>query len=197
MDNPDGFHGSFYLHKDLAPDAKWIAGPIWDLVCYYREKTDYTFRLKVHYSVTSHWIGEIIQYDSFCKVVAKVWQEVYPTRLSEIYAYIDETILPLSEAWSNDCKRWDGDHAETTEVRAERIKGALRRNMEWFDTHLPESPYASVEGLAQPSPISVTVHNLQGIRIGEFENEERALSELKAGVYIIHGKKIKILNNIR
>ena len=69
--------------------------------------------------------------------------------------------------------------------------------MEWFDTHLPESPYASVEGLAQPSPISVTVHNLQGIRIGEFENEEKALSELKAGVYIIHGKKIKIINNIR
>lgn len=62
----------------------------------HREKTDYTFRMKVHYSVTSHWIGEIIQFDSFCKAVAKVWQEVYPTRLSEIYAYIDETILPLS-----------------------------------------------------------------------------------------------------
>ena len=26
MDNPDGFHGSFYLHKDLSEDAKWIAG---------------------------------------------------------------------------------------------------------------------------------------------------------------------------
>lgn len=34
MDNPDGFHGSFYLHKDLADNAKWVAGPIWDLVCY-------------------------------------------------------------------------------------------------------------------------------------------------------------------
>lgn len=28
MDNPDGFHGSFYLHKDLAENAKWVAGPI-------------------------------------------------------------------------------------------------------------------------------------------------------------------------
>ena len=27
MDNPDGFHGSFYLHKDLADNAKWVAGP--------------------------------------------------------------------------------------------------------------------------------------------------------------------------
>lgn len=193
MDNPDGFHGSFYLHKDLAPDAKWVAGPIWDLVCYNREKTDYTFRMKVHYAVTSHWIGEIIQYDSFCKAVAEAWQEVYPTRLSEIYGYIDEIILPLSEAWSNDCKRWDGDPAETSELKAERIKDALRRNMEWFDTHLPESPYASVESLGQKSQISVTVHNLQGIRIGVFEDEGSALSELKAGVYIINGKKIKIL----
>ena len=44
MDNPDGFHGSFYLHKDLTENAKWVAGPIWDLVCYNREKSDYTFR---------------------------------------------------------------------------------------------------------------------------------------------------------
>ena len=193
MDNPDGFHGSFYLHKDLAPDAKWIAGPIWDLVCYYREKTDYSFRMQAHYSVTSHWIGEIIQYDSFCKAVEKAWQEVYPTRLSEIFGFIDETILPLSEAWSNDCKRWDGDPAETSELRAERIKGALRRNMEWFDSHLPESPYTSVESLGQTSQIPVAVHNLQGIRIGVFEDQEMALSELKTGVYIINGKKIKIL----
>ena len=25
MDNPDGFHGSFYLHKDLKDGAKWTA----------------------------------------------------------------------------------------------------------------------------------------------------------------------------
>lgn len=92
MDNPDGFHGSFYLHKDLGDNTKWIAGPIWDLVCYNREKTDYTFRMKVHYGFTPHWIGEIIQYDSFCKAVEKAWKEVYPGRLSEIYSH-----LPVSK----------------------------------------------------------------------------------------------------
>lgn len=51
MDNPDGFHGSFYIHKDLDDNTKWIAGPVWDLVCYNREKTDYTFRMKVHYGI--------------------------------------------------------------------------------------------------------------------------------------------------
>lgn len=137
MDNPDGFHGSFYLHKDLADRAKWVAGPVWDLVCYNREKYDYTFRMKVHYGFTPHWIGEIIQYDSFCKSVEHVWREVYPDRLSELYNEIDEVVLPLGSAWSNDCARWNDDPTLTAEFRAERIKKAIKRNIEWFDGHLP------------------------------------------------------------
>ena len=144
MDNPDGFHGSFYLHKDLAENAKWVAGPIWDLSCYNREKTDYTFRMKVHYCITPHWIGEIIKYDNFCKKVKSVWEEVYPEKLSEIYSYIDETVLPLDKAWKNDYARWNEDPSQTAGLRADRIKTYLRSNMEWFDSHLPVSSSASL-----------------------------------------------------
>lgn len=139
MDNPDGFHGSFYLHKDLSDHAKWIAGPIWDLVCYNREKTDYTFRMKAHYGFTPHWIGEIIQYDVFCKTVKSVWEEIYPQEISHIYSDIDDIVLPLAEAWKNDCERWSEDPTQTASVRADRIKTALKRNIEWFDKHLPGS----------------------------------------------------------
>lgn len=144
MDNPDGFHGSFYLHKDLAENAKWVAGPIWDLSCYNREKTDYTFRMKVHYGITPHWIGEIIKYDNFCKKVKSVWEEVYPEKLSEIYSYIDEAVLPLDKAWKNDYARWNEDPSQTAGLRADRIKTYLRSNMEWFDSHLPVSSSASL-----------------------------------------------------
>lgn len=164
MDNPDGFHGSFYLHKDLTDNAKWIAGPIWDLACYNREKTDYTFRMKVHYGITPHWIGEIIQYDSFCKAVESVWKEIYPERLSEIYDYIEKTVLPLDKAWKNDCERWDEDPSQTAGYRADRIKTALHRNMEWFDCHLPVSEFASLQittDVCSEDPIMV--YNLQGI----------------------------------
>lgn len=137
MDNPDGFHGSFYLHKDLKDGAKWVAGPIWDLVCYNREKTDYTFRMKVHYGITPHWIGQIIQYDSFCQSVKTVWNEVYPQKLAEVYGQIDAIVLPLASAWESDCNRWNDDPSQTAQLRAERIKKALRRNIEWFDRHLP------------------------------------------------------------
>lgn len=194
MDNPDGFHGSFYLHKDLADNAKWIAGPIWDLVCYNREKTDYTFRMKVHYGFTPHWIGEIIQYDSFCKAVKSVWEEIYPKKISEIFDCIDDTVLPLADAWESDCERWNEDPAQTASLRANRIKMALHRNIEWFDGHLPVCPSASLQiSHTDTSQIpSTVVYNLQGILIGKYQNEAEAISNLRNGFYIMNRRKIKI-----
>ena len=192
MDNPDGFHGSFYLHKDLKDGAKWTAGPIWDLVCYNREKTDYTFKMKVHYGITPHWIGEIIKYDSFCQSVAAVWNEVYPDRLSEIYEKIDEIVLPLASAWQHDCERWNEDPSQTAQLRADRIKNALRRNIDWFNNHLPVSPYASIRDVTTSANSPIIVYNLQGIYIGKYANESDAVSNLNSGIYIINRKKIKI-----
>lgn len=193
MDNPDGFHGSFYLHKDLADNAKWIAGPIWDLVCYNREKTDYTFRMKAHYGFTPHWIGEIIQYDNFCKAVERIWKEIYPQTFSELYNQIDEIILPLGSAWANDCERWAGNPAQTAQFRAERIKSAIRNNAEWFDRHLPASPPASGLTTAETRPdTSVRVFNLQGVYIGKYRNETEAISSLEKGIYIINRRKFII-----
>ena len=191
MDNPDGFHGSFYLHKDMGDNSKWIVGPIWDLVCYNREKTDYTFKMKVHYGITPHWIGEIIQYDSFCQSVKSVWDNIYPDRLSEIYDYIDETVLPLAEAWEKDCERWSEDPTQTAQLRADRIKNALGRNIEWFNYHLPVSKYASIlsiQGAAAVTPIKV--FTLQGIYLGEYKNVTDAIPNLKKGIYIINHKKV-------
>ncbi len=192
MDNPDGFHGSFYLHKDMTDNARWIAGPIWDLVCYNREKTDYTFRMKVHYGFTPHWIGEIIQYDNFCKYVKAVWNDVYPDKLTEVFDYIDDVVLPLGTAWQNDCARWNDDPTKTAELRAEMIKTALLRNMKWFDSHLPVSKFASISIPSNFTNHPVKVFNLQGTCIGTYANESEAISGQEKGIYIIDGKKLKI-----
>lgn len=94
--------------------------------------------MKSHYGFTPHWTGEIIRYKNFCESVESVWNEVYPERLSEIYDEIDETVIPLDKAWKNDCARWNDDPKQTANLRALRIKNALRRNIEWFNTHLPK-----------------------------------------------------------
>jgi len=192
MDNPDGFSGSFYLHKDLGDGSKWIAGPAWDLLCYNREKTDYTFKMKVHYSFTPHWIGEIIKYDSFCKAVAKVWNEVYPDKLSEIYDYLDEVLLPLDLAWQTNYIRWN-EVPPTTPDLSQTLKAALRRNMEWFDRHLPVGESGSLHELEEVDISAPTVvYTLQGTCVGSFNSEREATEHLKRGIYIINRKKVRI-----
>lgn len=193
MDNPDGFHGSFYLHKDLADNAKWVAGPVWDLSCYHRDKTDYTFRMKVHYGFTPHWIGELLRYDSFCTAVKMIWEEVYPDKIAKIYEHIDDVMLPLAEAWEHNCARWDDDPSLSAPFRAERIKKSLYGNIEWFNNHLPVAPMASVPSFATAyNNTTVRAFNLQGILIGEFKNEAEAFSSLREGIYILNSRKIKI-----
>lgn len=103
--------------------------------------------------------------------MAKVWRKVYAGRLSEIYEYIDDTILPLDEAWRNDCKRWGEDASQTAALRAERIKAALRRNIDWFNNHLPESQYSYKYSTNPVENESLaTVYNLQGMPVGTFQN---------------------------
>lgn len=122
-----------------------------------------------------------------------MWHEIYPTRLSEIYNQIDEIVLPLGSAWAKDCARWNEDPTQTAQLRADRIKNALRRNIEWFDNHLPVSQYASVQMPVEGNPVaSVSVYNLHGIFIGKFKNETEAISNLRQGVYIINHKKVII-----
>lgn len=193
MDNPDGFHGSFYLHKDLGEGSRWTAGPIWDLVCYNREKTDYTFRMKVHYGFIPHWIGEIIQYDSFCKAVENVWNEVYPGKLSEIYGQIESEVMPLDAAWQSDCARWGDDPSQTASLRTDRIKNALQRNIAWFDAHLPVSPNASVgRVMYAPEERPVPVYSLQGVLVGKFATVADAARTLEKGIYIVGGRKMTV-----
>lgn len=113
--------------------------------------------------------------------------------MSEIYNQIDEIVLPLGSAWANDCARWNEDPTQTAQLRAARIKNALRRNIKWFDNHLPVSPYASVQmPIDDRTGTSVTVYNLQGIYIGKFKNETEAISNLRQGIYIINHKKVII-----
>ncbi len=191
MDNPDGFHGSFYLHKDLGDDAKWVAGPVWDMVCYYREKEDYTFRMKAHYNITSHWIGELIQYGSFCAAVDRTWKELYPDKINTVFDHIDNTIGPLTDAWTNDCVRWGDDLAlYGPEYRINRLKTYLRSNIEWFNANLPQSK----DPLALPSISTeatgpVRAYTLQGVCAGEFPDESTAIERLPRGIYIINQKK--------
>lgn len=190
LDNPDGFHGSFYLHKDLGDGTRWVAGPVWDMLCYYREKEDYTFRLKAHYNVIPHWVGELIQYNSFCVAVENAWKEIYPDKINTIFDHIDNTLGPLANAWTNDCLRWGDDPEQYgAEFRIDRLKTYLRNNIDWFNGHLPRSGPTSTSTPLSDAPGPVKAYTLQGVYVGEYTDESAALARLPRGIYIINQKK--------
>jgi hypothetical protein len=165
LDNSDGFHGSFYLHKDRKDDARWIAGPLWDLSCNQREKTDYTFRMKTSYGFTPHWIGELIQDTDFCNAVKDAWEEFYPREVQPLMDYIDEHLLLCSDSFEQEKVQWNFTNQDPLEVRVDRLKSALLANIEWFDNNLPSTPGANTKVvLVNKEVVKVEYVNLAGMR---------------------------------
>lgn len=165
LDNSDGFHGSFYLHKDRKENARWVAGPLWDLSCNQREKTDYTFRMKTSYDFTPHWIGELIKDADFCIAVRNVWDEFYPEAVQPWMDFIDEHLLMCVQAFEQDKIRWNITAGETLAERVGSLKSALLANIEWFNLHLPEIPYNSVNAVsASTEAVKVEYLNMTGMR---------------------------------
>lgn len=192
MDNPDGFHGSFFLHKDMGEDARWVAGPLWDLNCMQRAKTDYTFRMRVSYGFTPHWIGELLKYEDFCQAVRKAWAAFYPSKVEEWMEYIDANVLPANKAYACNYERWpSGSAFVPLPDRIAKLKSALRANIEWFQAHLPGNPASGMENMDADDSRCV-VYNLSGVLVLEAGSYEEAVRRLAKGIYIINGKKTLI-----
>lgn len=164
LDNSDGFHGSFYLHKDRKDDARWVAGPLWDLSCNQRQKTDYTFRMKTSYGFTPHWIGELIQDTDFCIAVKDAWEEFYPQEVQPWMDYIDEHLLLCSDAFEQEKVRWNYSNQDPLEVRVGRLKSALLANIEWFNDNLPSTPDTNTKVvLVKKEVVKVEYVNMAGM----------------------------------
>lgn len=161
LDNSDGFHGSFYLHKDWTDDARWVAGPLWDLACNQRVKTDYTFRMKTSYSFAPHWIGELIEDPDFGSAVRNAWHEFYPSEVQSWMNYIDEHLLPCSEAFEQEKIRWSYTSQQTLSQRVDKLKSSLLANIEWFNNHLPTSAISPV--MVDKEVVKVEYVNMAGM----------------------------------
>ena len=166
MDNSDGFHGSFYLHKDWTEDSRWVAGPIWDLSSNQREKTDYTFRMKTSYSFTPHWIGELIKDDDFCAAVRQAWDEFYPSEVDSWMEFISEHLSPCQEAYETDKKLWSYANQNSLSARTENLKTALLANIEWFNNNLPEGLNNTIDDIdfADKKVVRVEYVSMAGLR---------------------------------
>lgn len=166
LDNSDGFHGSFYMHKDSTEDARWVAGPLWDLSCGHRAKTDYTFRMKTSYAFIPHWIGELIIDEDFCRAVREAWSDFYDKKVDSLMNYIDECLLPCYEAYEKDKRKWNYTDQSDISKRAEKLKTDLLANIEWFNDHLPSTIADAVDDIdfADSRVVKVEYINVSGMR---------------------------------
>lgn len=182
LDNPDGFHGSFYLHKDLGEDTRWVAGPLWDLSCSMRDKTDYTFRMKTSYGFTPHWIGELIKDEDFCQAVCRQWGEFYPSKVDAWMEYIDRHLV-CDEAYRVNNERWPSVNYAPLADKVRDLKASLMKNLAWFDAHLPGNPSGGIGGPTMPQ--RYVVYNLQGMKVGDAATYSDAVQGLSRGIYIL------------
>ena len=166
MDNSDGFHGSFYLHKDWTDDSRWVAGPIWDLSCGQREKSDYTFRMKTSYGFTPHWIVELIKDEDFCAAVREAWDEFYPSQVDSWMEYISEHLAPCREAYEADKRLWNYTNQDSLSILTKNLTTALLSNIEWFNNNLPVGLNSAVDDIdfAYKKVMRVEFVNIAGLR---------------------------------
>ena len=177
MDNPDAFHGSFYLHRDLGIDTKWVAGPLWDLTCLMREKTDYTFRMKASYSFTPHLIKGLISDPEFCAAVHKAWGEFYP-EVAEAWIQDVKSRFFYNDALMLEYDRWTYSNHLTQQERVENLCMWIEGNMAWFDKNLPGDSAGIMDAVIDRDEDGI-MYDLSGRRV----------SDGYKGFYIKNGKK--------
>lgn len=178
MDNPDAFHGSFWLHRDLGDNEKWVAGPLWDVTCMQREKTDYTYLMRVSYSFTPHLIKGLITDPDFCNAVRQAWLDFYPNKAYEWLEAVTNR-FDYPDALEADYSCWKYSTHLSQEERVSKLRGWLERNLAWFDEHLPGTP-TGMHQVADTRTPSGQKYDLAGRRVTGHPR----------GVYVVNGKKV-------
>ena len=138
----DGYSGSFYMHKDKTPDAKWTFGPMWDCSMYWMPKDNYLPFSK--YAVEGHrfkWMPRIMQYTLFGDTFRRIWKEFYtPENMDKLATYLFDFSKDLGPAFEANNERWKGELKSTQLYRAPTDKYAyvmqmISKNAEWIDSH--------------------------------------------------------------
>ena len=79
--------------------------------------------------------------------------------------YIDEHLQPCGEAFEQEKILWNYTSPATLAERTEKLKSALRANIEWFNKHLPghETPIEEIVYTAKEA-VKVEYVNMEGLR---------------------------------
>jgi len=160
--NADSYQFSTFFHKDR--NGKLRAGPIWDNDLTFgndlffwgldRSKTN-VWQFSNTDNTGSRFWRDLFNNDEFRCCLSKRWNELIQPgqvlNLSVISAFIDQTVISITEAVARDNNLWlnTGNHQQ----RIEAIKTFLNDRITWITNNL--GPYASCSNVAVP-PLVIT-----------------------------------------
>ncbi len=205
----ESFHGSCYLNRNRGAEEKWKFGPVWDFGNAFAplraEAPRFIFDRPDFSQV---WIGEFYGLPGFVEKVKEVWgqfldgngPETLATRLA---AYAGE----IEVAAQYDARRWPKyAHADISR-QAEKLNGYLSGSIDWLIGQWGEG--SDVVGIINGVNLNVhvegktlvvealtdTTEQLYGIDGTVMTLRLKAGTNrfnLRPGIYIIAGKKIRI-----
>lgn len=140
--NVDIYQLSTYFHKDT--QGKLRAGPVWDF--------NLTFGNDIQYNRSRY---NVWQFSNYNNEGAKFWTELFnnpnfkchlsrrwheltddeqPLNSESVFAFIDEALVPITEAITRDCQRWGKiDHHESN---IDSMKTWITKRIEWMNNNL-------------------------------------------------------------
>ena len=184
MQDEEGFHGSFYLHKERGDDTKWTAGPVWDFGnAYGSNRHEYIWD---HPQFECYFIDQIYQFPRFQEAVKNVFGDFYRNDYPTIDQFIDSFAATIAEAAVSDFSRWPQYGTNNVAAKASTLKSYLHDKMDWLARQWGTTGSADIDIPLSDTNVNdstTEVYDLQGRRVTNMS---------KPGVYIYNGgKRIK------
>lgn len=130
MQDEEGFHGSFYLHKDRGSDTKWVAGPVWDFGnAYNNDSHSYIWD---NPQFECFLIDHIYQFPRFQEAVKNVFGDFYRDAYASMDEFIDQLASSISSAAVSDYNRWPSYGTNDEMGKAATIKSRMHEKVNWL-----------------------------------------------------------------
>lgn len=177
MHDEEGFHGSFYLHKDRGDDTKWIAGPVWDFGNSYGNNNRHKF-IWDHPQFECFFIDQIYQFPRFQEMVKNVFGDFYRNEYPALDNVIDSIASVISAAAVSDYSRWPSYGTSNIATKASTLKSYLHDKVDWLTKQWGTTGSADIDATLSDSADDgkpAEIFDLQGRRV---------TNTSKHGVYI-------------
>ena len=175
MQDEEGFHGSFYLHKERGTDTRWVTGPVWDFGNAYGNSNRHKF-IWQNPAFECFFIDQIYKFPRFVEAVKNVFGDFYRDEYPTINSFIDNLASTITAAVACDKNRWPAYGNADIAGRAATLKDYLKDKVEWLVQQWGTSGTTAISATQTSPDTKTTIHDMQGRQVTDI---------IQPGIYII------------